>query len=152
MKTKLLFAIGGVLIVSAIVLIVTQSQTTPPHVHQVDEPMPLANNSAPSVPAYQSPAAAKDLPATLAPAEFFGKAREAYAAAKAIPETLAQLPCYCHCDRGFGHKSLHTCFVDDHASHCAVCVDEALLAYKLQKEEGMSPEKIRETIIAKYSE
>jgi hypothetical protein len=151
MKTKILLAIGGVLMVSAIVLIVTQSQTTAPHVHKVDEEMPVANNSAPSVPAYQSPTAAKDLPATLAPAEFFGKAREAYAAAKVIPETLAQLPCYCHCDRGFGHKSLHTCFVDDHASHCAVCVDEALLAYKLQKEQGMSPEKIRETIIAKYS-
>ena len=151
MKTKILLAIGGVLTVSAIVLIVTQSQTATRHAHEMDEEMPIANHSAPSVPAYQSPVAAKDLPATLAPAEFFGKAREAYAAAKVIPETLAQLPCYCHCDRGFGHKSLHTCFVDDHASHCAVCVDEALLAYKLQKEEGMSPEKIRETIIAKYS-
>jgi hypothetical protein len=151
MHTKILLVIGGVLMVSAVVLIVTQSQTATRHVHSVDEEMPVATQSAPSVPAYQSPVAAKDLPATLAPAQFFGKAREAYAAAKVIPETLAQLPCYCHCDRGFGHKSLHTCFVDDHASQCAVCVDEALLAYKLQKEQGMSPEKIRETIIAKYS-
>ena len=49
------------------------------------------------------------------------------------PQLIAQLPCYCYCDRGFGHKSLHSCFVDDHAAQCAVCVDEALLAYNLQK-------------------
>jgi hypothetical protein len=61
------------------------------------------------------------------------------------------LPCYCHCDEGFGHKSLHSCFVDDHASHCAVCVDEALLAYKLQTEGGLTPEQIRERIVAQYS-
>jgi len=36
--------------------------------------------------------------------------------------------------------------------HIALCVfDEALLAYRLQKEDKMSPEKIRELIIAKYS-
>jgi hypothetical protein len=40
--------------------------------------------------------------------------------------------------------------VDDHAAHCAVCVEEALLAYKLQKEERLSPAQIRERIIAKY--
>jgi aerobic-type carbon monoxide dehydrogenase small subunit (CoxS/CutS family) len=74
----------------------------------------------------------------------------AYAAVKEIPQTIAQLPCYCHCDEGFGHKSLQTCFVDDHAAHCAVCVEEALLAYKLQKEERLSPAQIRERIIAKY--
>jgi len=152
MKPKILLAIGGVLVVLAIVLVVTQSQTGTKHEHSVADESTAANQPAhSSVPAYQGPVAARDLPATLAPAEFFGKAREAYAAARVIPETLAQLPCYCHCDRGFGHKSLHTCFVDDHASHCAVCVDEALLAYKLQKEQGLSPEKIRETIIAKYS-
>lgn len=103
------------------------------------------------VPAYQAKASSKSLPPTLEPAGFIGKTREAYTVAKAIPATLAQLPCYCHCDEGFGHKSLQTCFVDDHAAHCAVCVDEALLAYKLEREQKMSPEQIRETIIAKYS-
>jgi hypothetical protein len=92
-----------------------------------------------------------DLPPTLPAANFFGKAREAYAAAKEIPGTLAQLPCYCYCDKAFGHKSLHTCFVDDHASQCAVCVDEALLAYRLQKEERKTPEQVRQIIIEKYA-
>ena len=72
--------------------------------------------------------------------------------AKEVPQTLAQLPCYCHCDQSFGHKSLQTCYVDDHAAHCAVCVDEALLAYRLQKEQKLTPEQVREIIIEKYSE
>lgn len=103
------------------------------------------------VPAYQSALASKDLGPTLAPDQFIGKTREAYKVAKQIPATLAQLPCYCECDRGFGHKSLHSCFEDDHASHCAVCVDEALLAYQLQTHQKMSPEQVRALIIEKYS-
>jgi uncharacterized protein with PCYCGC motif len=104
------------------------------------------------VPAFQKTAAElRSLPATLAPQRFAGKTRLAYQAVAQIPKTIAQLPCYCHCDVGFGHKSLHSCFVDDHAAHCAVCVDEALLAYKLQTEGGLTPEQIRERIVAQYS-
>ena len=104
------------------------------------------------VPAFEtSPAALKMLPATLAPEKFAGKQRLGYEAVRAIPETIAQLPCYCHCDKGFGHKSLHSCFVDDHAAHCAVCIDEALMAYKLEKEDKLKPEQIRERIVAHYS-
>ena len=103
------------------------------------------------VPAFQKTVAElNSLPATLAPQRFAGKTRLAYQAVAQIPKTIAQLPCYCHCDEGFGHKSLHSCFVDDHASHCAVCVDEALLAYKLQTEGGLKPEQIRERIVAQY--
>jgi hypothetical protein len=103
------------------------------------------------VPAFQiDPADLKSLPATLVPAQFTGKQRLGYEAVRAIPETIAQLPCYCHCDEGFGHKSLHSCFVDDHAAHCAVCIDEALMAYKMEKEEKLKPEQIRERIIAHY--
>lgn len=94
----------------------------------------------------------KNLPPVLPASQFTGMTRMAYAAVKEIPQTIAQLPCYCHCDEGFGHKSLQTCFVDDHASHCAVCVEEALLAYKLQKEERLNPAQIRERIIAQYGQ
>lgn len=104
------------------------------------------------VPAYAKTAAEwKSLPPTLAPEAFAGKARAAYLAVKEIPETIAQLPCYCYCDEGHGHKSLHTCFVDNHASHCAVCVEEALLAYSLHKEGRLTPAQIRERIVAQYS-
>jgi hypothetical protein len=94
----------------------------------------------------------KNLPPVLPASQFTGMTRMAYAAVKEIPQTIAQLPCYCHCDEGFGHKSLQTCFVDDHAAHCAVCVEEALLAYKLQKEQRLSPAQIRERIIAQYGQ
>ena len=101
------------------------------------------------VPAFESDP--KRLPATLAPEAFTGKTRLAYQYVREIPQTIAQLPCYCHCDRGLGHKSLHSCYVNDHASGCAVCVEEVLTAYRLQKQEGLSPEQIRERIIAEYS-
>ena len=115
---------------------------------QTETPRP-ASNAAAEVPAhYENPP--RTLPPTLAPEKFPGKTREAYQAAKDIPQTLAQLPCYCHCDRGMGHKSLHSCFEDDHAAHCDVCVNEAIMAYGMQKQ-GMTPAQIREQIIAKYS-
>lgn len=104
------------------------------------------------VPAFQTDAGElKSLKPVLSPARFTGRQKQGYEAAQAIPQTLAQLPCYCHCDKGFGHKSLHTCFVDDHAAHCAVCIDEALLAYKLEKVDKLKPEQIRERIVAKYT-
>lgn len=104
------------------------------------------------VPAFQTATASKNLGPTLAPDKFIGKTRDAYRIAKQIPATLAQLPCYCECDRGYGHKSLHSCFEDDHASHCVVCVDEALLAFQLQTKNKMTPEQVRQRIIEKYSE
>jgi Protein of unknown function with PCYCGC motif len=91
------------------------------------------------------------LPPTLAPEKFPGKTRAAYQAARDIPQTLAQLPCYCHCDLGMGHKSLHSCFEDDHAAHCATCTDEALMAYRWQKEQHLSPKEIRDRIIVEFS-
>ncbi len=88
---------------------------------------------------------------TLPPERFYGRVREAYQVAREIPETLAQLPCYCYCDEGFGHKSLYTCYESDHSAHCATCIQEALVAYRLQKEQGLTPAQIRERIIAEYS-
>ena len=99
---------------------------------------------------YEAPPASRDLRPVLLPSQFAGKTREAYEAVKQIPVTVAQMPCYCHCDKGFGHKSLHSCFEDDHATHCATCVDEALMVYRLQKEDGLSVAQIRERIIAEY--
>src|SRR5215212_7059092 len=57
------------------------------------------------VPAFQDAKSISRLPPTLQPEQFFGPTREAYRAAQEIPETIAQLPCYCHCDQSLGHKS-----------------------------------------------
>lgn len=160
MKTKFLLVILVILALGVGTLVVMKPGGSVTEIApEPDAPTVAAHNTAahadhpakPRVPAYQSASEVGQLPPTLPASGFFGKTREAYVVAKEIPETLAQLPCYCECDKAFGHKSLHTCFVDDHASQCAVCVDEALLAYKLQKDEKLTPEQVREKIIEKYS-
>ncbi|OGW53749.1 MAG: hypothetical protein A2Z46_01890 [Nitrospirae bacterium RBG_19FT_COMBO_55_12] len=42
--------------------------------------------------------------------------KKAYQAAKDIPWVLDSIYCYCFCDVSFKHKSLLSCYVDDHAS------------------------------------
>jgi hypothetical protein len=118
------------------------------------QPLPSSTQTTQSqarVPAYyQNAGSIGTLSTTLSPERFIGPTRDAYRVAQEIPETLAQLPCYCHCDMSMGHKSLHSCYEDMHASQCAVCVSEALMAYDLQKN-GLTPTQIRERIITIYS-
>ena len=103
------------------------------------------------VPAFEVAPTRASLAPTLDPEKFTGMTRDAYRAVRQIPTTIAQLPCYCHCDEGFGHKSLYSCFEDEHAAHCAVCVNEALLALMLEKDQKLTPVQIRERIVAQYS-
>src|SRR5215216_241595 len=155
------FLIGGVrcILVTA-VLMVNSAGTDPAKVKNTasSQSTPAAHDhstppsSAATIPAhFEVPPSKSSLAPTLEPEKFTGITRDAYRAVREIPVTIAQLPCYCHCDKGYGHKSLYSCFEDDHASHCAVCVNEALLALKLQKEQKMTPEQIRDTIVAQYS-
>jgi Protein of unknown function with PCYCGC motif len=55
--------------------------------------------------------------ATLDP-DLFKDARvkSAYQVAKEIPWLLDSLMCYCFCEESFHHKSLLSCYVDDHAA------------------------------------
>jgi hypothetical protein len=150
--------IGGIvlLLLAAVLMISSRNnqsdstattQPVPPH-HHADAPASAAQ----PVPAHFEVAPSRsELGPTLDPEKFTGLVREAYRAVREIPVTIAQLPCYCHCDKEFGHKSLHSCFEGDHAAHCAVCVNEALLALKLEKEQKMTPAQIREAIVAQYS-
>ena len=103
------------------------------------------------VPAFQvSTESLAALPPTMRPELFEGNVRRAYQVAQEIPRTLAQLPCYCHCDRGQGHKSLHSCFVDEHGANCGICINEALLAHSLEKHQKLNPEQIREQITKSF--
>lgn len=99
---------------------------------------------------YETAPALASLEPTLTPEQFTGKTREAYRVVREIPQTIAQLPCYCYCDEGHGHKSLYSCFEDNHAASCAVCVQEVLLAYRLEKEQGLAAAQIRERIVSTY--
>ena len=158
MKKNWLLIAGIAMLAVAAVLMVNSKTTQPPPVTTTTQTTPAAPQhdhatTAKTMPAHFEVAPSKSsLGPTLDPASFTGITRDAYHAAREIPVTLAQLPCYCHCDQGFGHKSLYSCFQDDHASHCDVCVREALLALKLEKEQKMSPAQIRDTIVAQYSQ
>ena len=152
MKTPwLLFAIIALLGVGAI-LMVNSNSTTPAYHHQLAEtPVQPAEPRAQTMPAhFEYEPSRSSLGPTLDPEKFTGLARDAYRAAREIPQTLAQLPCYCHCDRGMGHKSLHSCYEDKHASECATCINEALLALKLEKEHKLTPAQIRDRIVQEF--
>lgn len=155
-KNWLLIVVIILLLVGAVVLVgprmsnQTTEVATTNHTHaSPDGPMtPAATGpQAPVIPAYfKEPPSRSSLGPTLAPEKFTGPTRDAYIAVREIPVTIAQMPCYCHCDRGFGHKSLYSCFEDDHAAHCAVCVNEALMAFKLEKEGKLTAPQIRDRI------
>jgi hypothetical protein len=120
---------------------VSQRQPTAQHDH----------SKASRVPDYYETKPSLDLLApTLAPELFTGNKRLAYQAAKEIPQTLAQLPCYCHCDMSIGHKSLQSCFVTEHGESCGICIGEALMAYQLEKRDKLPISEIRKRIIAAY--
>jgi hypothetical protein len=101
------------------------------------EPVSLANLTKPNV-------------QTLSPDIFTGKTREAYQAAKEVPEVLHQMPCYCGCQQNPGHKSNLYCFADAHGADCSICQDIALDARDLYRS-GETIEGIRETIRSRYA-
>ncbi len=70
------------------------------------------------IPAHFSNVAdARPLPAVLDPTRFSDPSVvKAYRYAKEIPEVFSQQPCYCHCDKGNGHRSLLDCFATDHGA------------------------------------
>ena len=87
---------------------------------------------------------------TLDPNLFVGEVKTAYQIAARDPALLAQLHCYCGCDRTSGHKNLLDCYRDDHGSHCSICTGEAIEAEKLAGQ-GMPVEKIRDSLRDRFA-
>jgi len=88
---------------------------------------------------------------TLEPALFQGPVREAYEIAESDPALLAQLHCYCGCDRTDGHQNLLDCFRDRHGATCSICVAEAREARVLANQ-GVSIDQIRDIFRARFAE
>ena len=86
---------------------------------------------------------------TLDPEQFTGQVRVAYEAAKEVPEVLAQLPCYCGCMSGAGHRNNLDCFHDHHGVECTMCQEIAIDARDMYKS-GWDINRIREKIKDKY--
>ena len=93
---------------------------------------------------------AEQLRVTLDPKNFQGDVRKAYEAAERNPALLAQLHCYCGCDKADGHKNLLDCFRDTHGSTCAICVGEARDAEAMSNR-GVPVEQIRDALRARYA-
>ena len=71
----------------------------------------------------------------------------AYELAAKTSKLIYQQPCYCHCDRSQGHKSLHSCFEGTHGAMCSVCMAEVFYSYQMSKQHKSAAE-IRKGIIA----
>jgi hypothetical protein len=160
MKKNWFLIVVIILLVVAVVVLVgprMSNQVTPIPADHTASHTPADGPTTPAAGAKVLPAYFEQAPSrsslgpTLAPEKFTGLTRDAYSAVREIPVTIAQMPCYCHCDRGMGHKSLYSCFEDDHAAHCAVCVNEALLALKLEKEGKTAPQ-IRDRIVETFGQ
>ena len=70
----------------------------------------------------------------------------AYELAAKIPKVIYQQPCYCYCDRGMGHNSLHSCFAGTHGAQCGTCLKELYYTYTMHKQ-GKTARQIRAGII-----
>lgn len=71
----------------------------------------------------------------------------AYELAAKSSKVIYQQPCFCHCDRSQGHKSLHSCFEGTHGAMCSVCMAEVFYSYQMSKQHKTAAE-IRKGIIA----
>jgi hypothetical protein len=88
---------------------------------------------------------------TLDPNQFVGPVREAYKYAGENPALLAQLHCYCGCDKAEGHQSLLDCYRGMHASSCEICTGEVLLA-KRMADQGSPVDQIRAAIRRNFAQ
>jgi hypothetical protein len=71
----------------------------------------------------------------------------AYEAAGRYPDIIDRIHCFCECKENQmeGHKTLLTCFTNEHAAGCGICQKEALLAAQL-KERGIADDDIERTV------
>lgn len=98
---------------------------------------------------HSSPPAQATTRITLDPKLFDGKARAAYQVAARDPALLAQLHCYCGCDKELGHRNLLDCYRNKHAAVCPICIGEAIEAERLAKE-GLPVTQIRRALSDDY--
>jgi hypothetical protein len=85
----------------------------------------------------------------LSPALFVGKTAATYRIASEKPDLLDAMYCYCHCSKSIGHKSLLSCFTDNHAANCGICQDQALYANSLDNK-GYDIAMVRKEVDKKY--
>jgi hypothetical protein len=114
----------------------------------------LESESSQGVPHFNAapPAKSEKLPPILTKDQLWGANAQfayqthAYELAAKIPKVIYQQPCYCYCDRGMGHNSLHSCFSGTHGAECGTCLKELYYTYTMYKK-GKTARQIRAGII-----
>jgi len=144
MAAKQRFLGAAILFVCALGLALVPQRAASQSPQGTNPPQPAAEES---VPAFHTQAPHGELPATLDPGLFPDPVvQNAYAAAAKIKKALYQQPCYCHCDRSQGHKSLLDCFASKHGAGCGTCIYEDFYTLE-QSGKGKSAAQIRAGII-----
>jgi hypothetical protein len=143
-KNNLWLILGGAVIMLAIVWVTLRTSST-------DSADPAASKGNSIADKFDGNKGPVKLIATLDPAQFTGKARAAYQAAKEIPEILVELPCFCGCmeSKELGHKNNLYCFADPHGNICDLCQNIALEAKEMHRK-GLPIETIRNNIRKTY--
>ncbi len=125
-------------------LLVTLSVSAQWHFQETDQGVP-AYNAAPPRPGTK-------LPPILGKEQLWGSNSQypfqthAYELAAKIQNVIYQQPCYCYCDRGMGHNSLHSCFEGTHGAECGTCLKELYYSY-VEHKKGKTAKQIRAGII-----
>lgn len=136
MRARAIAFFSAILSATVLILTVAPQRAASQSTQGVPEQVPAFHKEAPTGP----------LPETLSPAQFTDvTVQNAYLLAGRAKRVLYQQPCYCHCDRSQGHKSLLDCFASKHGSGCGVCIREALYSYE-QSRRGKTAAQIREGI------
>ena len=131
-------------LVSALLFLLV-SMVSAPWLHSDDEEGVPHFNAGP-------PAKSVKLPPILTKDQLWGDNAQnpyqthAYELAAKIPTVIYQQPCYCYCDRGMGHNSLHSCFAGTHGAQCGTCLKELYYTYMMHKK-GKTAKQIRAGII-----
>lgn len=85
----------------------------------------------------------------LTSALFTGRAALAYKYAAEIPDVIDSQFCYCYCKKNHGHKTLLTCFTNEHGAKCDTCIEEVIYAYELHQQ-GKSVDEIVAAVDKKF--
>jgi hypothetical protein len=143
-RNNLWLILGGAVIMIAIVWVTLRTSST-------DSVDPAASKGTSLADKFDGNKGHATLISTLDPAQFTGKARAAYQAAKEIPEILVELPCFCGCmdSKELGHKNNLYCFADPHGNICDLCQNIALEAKEMHRK-GLPIETIRSNIRKTY--
>jgi hypothetical protein len=86
----------------------------------------------------------------ISPEKFSGPIAAGYKAAQKAKDTCSKLFCYCGCDLSEEHTSLLDCFTSMHGVDCAICQEEAIIAWHM-KEQGKSLGQIQKAIDERFA-